>query len=57
MSPSERFHVVDTSLSTLRDAGFDAVTYTDQLPGTSETFETTRVLTAGLLTIEDTWTC
>ena len=57
MSTSERFHVVDTSLSTLRDAGFDAVTYTDQLPGTSETFETTRVLTAGLLTIEDTWTC
>jgi len=43
-TPSEVFHAVDSSLQELRDAGFDAVEYTDQLPGTSDTFTTTRVI-------------
>lgn len=43
-SSSEVFHAVDSSLQELRDAGFDAVEYTDQLPGTAETFTTTRVI-------------
>ncbi|MDZ7703319.1 MAG: hypothetical protein U5L04_02400 [Trueperaceae bacterium] len=41
---SEVFHAVDSSLDTLRDAGFDAVEYTDQMPGDSRSFTTTRII-------------
>lgn len=44
MSTSEKFNAIDTSLPKLREAGYDAVRYEDRLPGTADSFITTRFI-------------
>lgn len=54
MTPAQKFTAVDTSLDQLRAAGFDAVQYTDQLPGSPEKFTTTRFIQP-VIEICDAW--
>lgn len=54
---SDIFHAIDEGRAELVAAGFDGVTYMDQLPGTVDVFETTRIYRADALTICGSWTC
>lgn len=54
---SDVFHAIDEGRAELVAAGFDGVTYMDQLPGTVDVFETTRIYRADALTICGSWTC
>jgi len=50
-STGQVFLAVDAGLDQLREAGYDAVRYTDSLPGSVEQNQTTRVIRRGYLKV------
>ena len=56
MTTSDAFHAVDSNRAAFLAAGFDGVRYPDQLPGTAEVFECTRIYTEEKVRLVSSWT-
>lgn len=55
MNTSDVFHAIDEGRDQIVAAGFDAVRYTDCLPGTADRFECVRVYSRDAVEIVDSW--